>query len=197
MQIHVSSREAVEGILSHLTGKVAIISVTDPDEPTVCDDHANILRLQFHDLDKIWPQLTTVTYFDESAAEQIVDFVENNKTVDHLIVHCEAGISRSPAIAAAICEHLNIYHSFFKTHTPNTMVFTILRVKFGFCGKPGSQKIKVYVCYLELGYDGNGIPERVFRSKESAEEWIEKQYKKMEYCGSTTGAYYEKLEAED
>lgn len=132
MKIHVSDRQRVEKLISRLTGKIAIISITDPDEPVVFYRYTNVLRLQFHDFNQIWPQLTKRTYFNESMAEQIVDFVENNKTVDDLIVHCEAGISRSPAVAAAICEYLNIYHSFFKTHIPNTMVFAILRVKFGF-----------------------------------------------------------------
>lgn len=35
-------------------------------------------------------------------AEQIADFVKRNRGIDTLIVHCDAGISRSAGVAAAI-----------------------------------------------------------------------------------------------
>lgn len=83
-------------------------------------------------LDKIWPQLNEVTYFDNVMADAIIKFVIANRGVDHMIVHCETGIARSPAIAAAISEHCNIPHTIFQQYCPNTMVFSILRTRFGF-----------------------------------------------------------------
>jgi len=135
MQIHVSDRRRVCGLVASLEGSVAVISITDPGEPTVDIDCAAILQLQFHDLNLIWPQFTEVTYFDTEIAHEIVAFVEANKEVNHMVVHCEAGIARSPAIAAAISEYLGQYHTYFHSHVPNTMVYCILRIAFGFSHK--------------------------------------------------------------
>jgi len=139
MQVHVSSKQQVNDLVSGLEGTIAAISVTDPDEPMVYiniprDPYGEqyICRLQFHDLNQICPQLNEVTYFNTEMAREIATFVDVNKEVDHMVVHCEAGVARSPAIAAAICESMNIPHNFFRTHIPNTMVFSILRVALGF-----------------------------------------------------------------
>ena len=129
MQIHISNRDRVDSLIQELKGTIAVISITDPDTPTAYVDCDNILRLQFHDLDRIWSQLSEVTYFNWEMAESIIEFVAVNSNVNHMIVHCEAGVARSPAVAAAISEHLNITHVIFRTHCPNTMVFSILRTR--------------------------------------------------------------------
>ncbi|KKN91184.1 hypothetical protein LCGC14_0220500 [marine sediment metagenome] len=135
VQVHVSNRNEIVDLIADLDGTIAIISVTDPDEPTAfLGSYENrndfVLRLQFHDLDKIWPQLKEVTYFDNIMAASIIQFVHKNKHVNHIIVHCEAGVSRSPAIAAVICEHFDIQHTFFKRYQPNKMVFSVLKTMF-------------------------------------------------------------------
>ena len=132
MRIHVSSRIVVNDLISGLRGKVAVISVTDPGQSIVDVDTSIVLRLQFHDLNVILPELTQMTYFNAEIAREIAIFVNVYKNVEHMVIHCEAGLSRSPAIAAAISEHLKITHSFFTTHMPNTMVFSILRTTLGF-----------------------------------------------------------------
>lgn len=129
MKIHISNRQVVEELISNLTGTIAVISITDPDTPTVCDNCNNVLRLQFHDLDKIWPQLNEVTYFNDAMADAIIKFIIANKSTDHMIVHCEAGVARSPAIAAVINEYHNIQHTVFQKYCPNTMVLSILRAR--------------------------------------------------------------------
>ena len=59
-------------------------------------------------------------------AEEILKFVETHKNVDNILVHCEAGTSRSPAIAAAIA---NIYNKgedkiwFHEPYIPNKLVY--------------------------------------------------------------------------
>jgi len=139
MQIHVSSRVAVDSLIASLEGNIATIAVTDPNSPLTCIGQPyRILRLQFHDLDCIWPQLNEVVYFDTGMAREVVQFVkEHIDTVDHLVIHCEAGISRSTAIAAAISEHIGKHHSYFSLYPcMNTMVFSILRVAFGFGSEP-------------------------------------------------------------
>ncbi|HDK26321.1 MAG TPA: hypothetical protein ENG48_04420 [Candidatus Atribacteria bacterium] len=62
-------------------------------------------------------------------ALQILNFVEKYKnTIDLLIIHCNAGISRSPAVAASlsIIYNINDYHTYFFLYEPNIHVFSTL-----------------------------------------------------------------------
>lgn len=132
MLVHVSSRDRVNNVLKTCVGSVSVISITDPDSDPAqleCDEQF-ILRQQFHDLDRIHPKLTEVTYFSDLHAEEIVDFVLFHRS-DNIVVHCEAGVSRSPAIAAAISQHFGIpAWSLFRQYAPNLMVFAILMNEF-------------------------------------------------------------------
>lgn len=141
MKIHVSNRKEVSDLIHTLSitrasESICVISITDPEEPqaTIECNERNILRQQFHDLDRVYSQLTEVTYFSPWHAIAIVNFLRHNFNRDHIIIHCEAGISRSPAIAAAICHHLrlpNAWELFRGPYMPNLMVFTILRSELG------------------------------------------------------------------
>lgn len=99
-RIHFMSRYEAEGLYVNPRG--AIISITDPgSQPARLDGHIQILRLTFYDLDKPVERFTEV--FTEEHAEQILDFVSGVRDqIDTLVVHCEAGISRSCAVAAAL-----------------------------------------------------------------------------------------------
>ena len=78
----------------------AIISIGYPDETCYLGGRWNPLdwtRLEFHDIDK--PE-SGMVLFSENMARQIIDFVERIKdTKSLLIVHCNAGVSRSAAVA--------------------------------------------------------------------------------------------------
>lgn len=43
-------------------------------------------------------------------AKEILDFVDKHKDADRIVVHCSAGISRSPAVGVAIAGHFNLWH---------------------------------------------------------------------------------------
>ena len=97
----------------------AIISISDPNmiytsEPFVSDT-ANIvdnLRLSFSDADR---PMTADVYgrmaaeddlMKDEDAEAVVQFVRCHSDAD-LIVHCDAGISRSAGVAGAIMKYIN------------------------------------------------------------------------------------------
>ena len=69
----------------------------------------------------------TVKLFDEEDAKKIKKFVDNmNKRgdVQTLLIHCAAGVSRSPAVAAAICQYLfGNDGDFFEKQVPNKFVY--------------------------------------------------------------------------
>lgn len=92
-----------------------------------------VLRLAFHDADPANPhnphQATEEQLFTKQRANLILDFVDEVKNqIDMLVVHCEAGVSRSPAIAAVIAKILfDDDSAFFKPpFTPNMHVYRTL-----------------------------------------------------------------------
>lgn len=109
---------------------------TMPDEfPVLSDENrVGLLQLSFWDVSQALRGMKSVIPFTRYHSTQILEFVEEVwEQIDVLLVHCEAGMSRSPAIAAAIDK---IYHDeddvWFNTRTPNMLVYrTILEHHFG------------------------------------------------------------------
>lgn len=123
MRIQVCNRLTIE--TRNLLYPRIVISITDPSSPEAnIKDMKNIvdvLRLQFHDFDR---PVSGYIQFDDTHANQIVDFIKKHKDFPDLIVHCEAGISRSAAVAAAISKYVNgndLY--FFQHYLPNAWVY--------------------------------------------------------------------------
>jgi predicted protein tyrosine phosphatase len=122
------------------------ICITDPKdtEPKLpdCDKRIGLLHLRFHDWDIRAKELITVKYrksptaqdqvfFTEDQAREIIKFVHGFiGRVNVVVVNCAAGISRSPAVAAALSKCLcDKDGDFFKRYIPNSLVYsTILRV---------------------------------------------------------------------
>ena len=93
--------------------KAVLISITDPDRPEADLYHKaweGILRLKFHDMDHqprapqsksdiiFIPQ--NYILFNEDNAKEIMNFLAKHEgKVDTVVAHCEAGISRSAAVA--------------------------------------------------------------------------------------------------
>jgi len=115
----------------------AIQITTYPDDwPTLnATKRLGLLRLAFLDMDRhvvgieehdSWSNGSRL--FTPENADQILDFVEEMwDKVDLFLVHCEAGISRSPAVAAALCKikHGHDKH-YFDNYTPNRLVYRTL-----------------------------------------------------------------------
>jgi len=117
--------------------KHIIISIMDPNDsegPAKIPENKNnigILTLAFHDLDgKAFPQPPTeYILFDSKMAKQIIDFVNNFILWDlELIVcQCEAGISRSAGVAAALAKCINGNDKYFFEHyIPNSLVYSLI-----------------------------------------------------------------------
>ena len=88
----------------------------------------DILQIAFFDTEF---KRDDVIYFNEQHAKDILDFVEKVwDKIDLLMVHCLAGMSRSPGVAAAIAKIKYGNDDFyFKRYLPNTLVYrTILNL---------------------------------------------------------------------
>jgi predicted protein tyrosine phosphatase len=100
-----------------------IISILSPGAPEdaklpITESTMGVLRLRFHDIDtedksedfREYIRLSGISeheLFCDPHAQQIVDFALKHKRDSALravLVHCEAGVSRSPAVAAAVAQ---------------------------------------------------------------------------------------------
>lgn len=137
--IRVYSRREIEGgVLAHMlksnpSMSIAVISITDPDVPVANivgrDDNMKVRRVQFHDatpeIEERFGQFIVMT---PEQAQNIVDFWRENMGVDVLAVHCEAGISRSAAVAAAcaVMAGQSDEEFFEEPYFPNRHVYNLM-----------------------------------------------------------------------
>lgn len=94
----------------------AVISIGEPQvKPAPLADSPQckaVLRLHFSDVASDLPRLRFVTHvapFTPDMAQQIVHFVgvQMQNNVNLIVVHCEAGMSRSAGVAAALSQFYN------------------------------------------------------------------------------------------
>ena len=111
----------------------AVISITDPHlkHPQLAESpHCKaVLRLMFSDVSSDFPALRGPTVhiaaFTPETAREIVNFVQEQMKNDVrlLVVHCEAGMSRSARVATAISQFYNHDETHFLVHhRPNSNV---------------------------------------------------------------------------
>jgi predicted protein tyrosine phosphatase len=80
----------------------AAIQISHQDDfPTLhSENRVGLLRLVFEDTE----EADTPESFNSALATEILDFVEKMwDQVEVFLVHCQVGLSRSPAVAAALC----------------------------------------------------------------------------------------------
>lgn len=115
---------------------ISIVSAVGGNPIIHKENRVGLLNMAFEDIEFPRPTTPPELIFDEAKAQQILDFVKEVwPKIECLMVHCHAGMSRSPAVAAAI-EH--IYHGnradqyWFNVKTPNMAVYrTILKTHYG------------------------------------------------------------------
>jgi predicted protein tyrosine phosphatase len=134
MEIFVYSRHALEAARPHEVPHVIISITSSPDDVAylraneTCRD---VLRLSFPDAEAPSDRFREEDLFSPAHAAQIWNFVQQHRSrVERIVVHCDAGVSRSPAVGAAIARALNGDDAEFfgGRYTPNMRVYrTLLR----------------------------------------------------------------------
>ncbi len=134
MKYVVASRLDVEqGI--EVEGTCAVISIRNPGEPKpriqIKGRCVGVLYLEFHDAERT-PGIETpkdvVMMKAWHACSAWAFFEEHRQEIDTIVVHCYAGMSRSPALAAAISEACgDDLREFFIHYQPNEHVFHLMR----------------------------------------------------------------------
>ena len=124
MEILVMSREQAR-LFEH-DKPYAIIGINGTHNSEISyiysDKMVTVLRVEFDD---IMRPLKGMTLFNADIAEQIWKFVDwIHDEIDLLMVHCDSGISRSAAVAAAISKVYNGHCTkYFNWYCPNQHVY--------------------------------------------------------------------------
>lgn len=138
-----------------------LISISSPgSEGAILPDNPQrleVLRLQFHDIVhedfiragvdpedlgmKFLRQYNVEpTFFSEENANAIAELLERHPG-KQVIVNCEAGISRSAAVAAAISlATTGDDHFYFRNYFPNKQVYSMLARRLGYAGEIDPKK---------------------------------------------------------
>jgi predicted protein tyrosine phosphatase len=85
-------------------GKEICISISDPDAPPagVSPRFAAVLRLSFNDVTERGEPSDIL--FARDHAREITEFVDSWPETERVMVHCNAGVSRSPGVALGLCD---------------------------------------------------------------------------------------------
>ena len=85
-------------------GKEICISISDPEAPAarISQHFAAVLRLNFDDVTERGESSDIL--FAENHAREIREFLDSWPNAERVMVHCNAGVSRSPGVALGLCD---------------------------------------------------------------------------------------------
>ena len=118
-----------------------------------------VLKLNFNDIDKPFENMEPKQE-DLLGLKAFIDTIKDNPEIEEIIVHCAAGISRSSAVAAAICQYLGldefkiIWSSY--NYVPNTLVYKLAINELGL--KWDEAQFAYYLAMNKLERDKMEIP---------------------------------------
>ncbi len=126
----ITNRRSVETGLA-MRRPYILISIRDPDKRPVRIRPERLCRamleLAFHDAEPVvgFTPAQSITSMNEDHARSIWQFVrEHEGNYPAIVVHCEQGVSRSPAVAAALAEGLGVDgRRFWREYQPNRYVY--------------------------------------------------------------------------
>ncbi|MCE9557114.1 MAG: hypothetical protein K8T91_27520 [Planctomycetes bacterium] len=136
MNLIVASREEIEhGIV--VREPYGVVSISDPGSRRPKIRRPATFRgavyVKFHDAEPVTGSNLPpeVVLINQQHVNAIWRFVEMHRLqLRTIVVHCEQGMSRSPAVAAGICDWLDLDASrFFSQYQPNQYVYKLLRAR--------------------------------------------------------------------
>ena len=125
--------------MKHLRPEIPYVVVSIADaagvHPTLIDSplRLGVLRLGFDDVAPNKNGERGKTPMTSAQAREIREFVEAHlEFLELVVVHCDAGMCRSPAVAAALWRWLEGSRGpFFETFRPNPHVYRTMRDELG------------------------------------------------------------------
>jgi len=87
-----------------------VISIVSPGRVHPNIIGTNVHKFHFHDVTQVYEVADgqLIRPMSETIADQIAEIAIKNVTVKEWIIHCEAGISRSPGVAIAISKYIKL-----------------------------------------------------------------------------------------
>jgi len=130
MKIHIYDRASIESLEPYENSHI-IISITTPDDEEadikIGNSCKGICRFVFSDMCTLYPDENLRPFSEEDANKAWKFILQHSKDIDLIIVHCDAGISRSPGMGAAIAKVFNGSDDFFfKRFNPNMLVYRLM-----------------------------------------------------------------------
>ena len=130
MDLLVYSRGAIERLPPHEVSHVIISITTTSDDVArvpIGERCREVLRLSFLDADVLPPD-GSGRLFGVDDAQAILSLLDRQREhVERIVLHCDAGLSRSPAVAAALAVCLGQSDQpFFRRYRPNMRVYRTL-----------------------------------------------------------------------
>lgn len=172
MKITVMSRqEAIAHSYKKDVNKYIIVSICCPDDtgPIFYTSfkpgdvrYKGILRLWFNDIDRPYENKEPKQE-DFVGLKAFIDKFKNDSEIEEIIVHCAAGISRSSAVAAAICQYLDldelniIWNN--PNFVPNSLVYKLALKELGL--EWNEAQFAYYLAMNKLERDKLEIPEDI------------------------------------
>lgn len=131
MEVFVYSRMGIEASAPHEVPHVIVSITSAPGDRARLrgNEHTlGVLRLAF--LDRDAPSGPADRLFEPDDARAIWGLIRAHPGARRLVVHCDAGLCRSPAVAAAVVRALGgDDEPFFRRYRPNMRVYrTLLEV---------------------------------------------------------------------
>ena len=133
MNFVVTDRSGIEdGVL--VRSSYIVISIHDTYSPPAKVKQQSglraVLQLAFDDAEPTNSAALpkALTLMTREQAKSIWEFVEHHMDyVGAVVVHCEAGVSRSPAVAAALCKSMGGNdRKFWREYQPNVHVYRLM-----------------------------------------------------------------------
>ena len=110
-----------------------VISIYSPSRSPIsfvkCDKRLGVLYLCFHDADNKIESIPELVLFNKGMAIDVLTYIESIKDrIELIVVNCEAGISRSMGLCAALSKiYTGKDEYYFRQGLPNMLVYkTIL-----------------------------------------------------------------------
>jgi predicted protein tyrosine phosphatase len=112
MDFFVSSQWVARNTEHHVPHVIVSITTPGDKEPPLPtnDKTLGILRLEFYDMDRVvqgYNEGQEPKMFQPAQAKQVLAFVTAHPEAELVVVHCDAGLSRSPGVSAALAKVLN------------------------------------------------------------------------------------------
>lgn len=108
---------------------IGVISITEPERfaPIDTTRWGPVLRLQFSDIDRPDVPIYNPVLFDTWMADQIFAWLDQHATtLEGVLVHCAAGVSRSAAVAKFIAARYDLPFNEARASLYNRWVYGVL-----------------------------------------------------------------------